>query len=126
MGILVDLADKDMAAFESVMQAFKGKGDVRSACLQAASIPARVIEICLSHLADLEHLSSQGNPNLITDTGIAALLFDSALKSSELNILINMKEFDPIPGELQLIINSVPGATSRLQFIASTIRTGLA
>ena len=85
----------------------------------------QVIEICLTHVEDLEYLSARGNPNLITDTAIASLLFDSALKSSELNILINMKDLDAIPRNLESAINRIPGATSRLQFVASSIRAGL-
>jgi formiminotetrahydrofolate cyclodeaminase len=122
---LLELGDQDTLAFESVVKAFKGKGDRLSACEKAAKIPAQVIEICLTHVDDLEYLSARGNPNLITDTAIASLLFDSALKSSELNILINMKGFDAIPEDLGSAINRVPGATKRLQFIASSIRTGL-
>lgn len=122
---LLELGDQDTLAFESVMKAFKGEGDRLSACEQAASIPMQVIEICLTHVEDLEYLSARGNPNLITDTAIASLLFDSALKSSELNILINMKDLDAIPRNLESAINRVPGATRRLQFIASSIRAGL-
>jgi formiminotetrahydrofolate cyclodeaminase len=122
---LLELGDQDTLAFESVMKAFKGEGDRLSACEQAASIPMQVIGICLTHVEDLEYLSSRGNPNLITDTAIASLLFDSALKSSELNILINMTGFDAIPGDLESAINRVPSATRRLQFIASSIRAGL-
>jgi formiminotetrahydrofolate cyclodeaminase len=122
---LLELGDQDTLAFESVMKAFKGEGDRLSACEQAASIPMQVIGICLTHVEDLEYLSSRGNPNLITDTAIASLLFDSALKSSELNILINMKDLDAIPRNLESAINRVPGATRRLQFIASSIRAGL-
>ena len=122
---LLELGDQDTLAFESVMKAFKGEGDRLSACEQAASIPMQVIGICLTHVEDLEYLSARGNPNLITDTAIASLLFDSALKSSELNILINMTDFDAIPGDLESAINRVPSATRRLQFIASSIRAGL-
>ena len=122
---LLELGDQDTLAFESVMKAFKGEGDRLSACEQAASIPMQVIGICLTHVEDLEYLSARGNPNLITDTAIASLLFDSALKSSELNILINMKDLDAIPRNLESAINRVPGATRRLQFIASSIRAGL-
>ena len=122
---LLELGDQDTLAFESVMKAFKGEGDRLSACEQAASIPMHVIGICLTHVEDLEYLSARGNPNLITDTAIASLLFDSALKSSELNILINMKDLDAIPRNLESAINRVPGAARRLQFIASSIRAGL-
>jgi len=122
---LLELGDQDTLAFESVMKAFKGEGDRLSACEQAASIPMHVIGICLTHVEDLEYLSARGNPNLITDTAIASLLFDSALKSSELNILINMKDLDAIPRNLESAINRIPGATSRLQFVASSIRAGL-
>ena len=122
---LLELGDQDTLAFESVMKALKGEGDRLSACEQAASIPMQVIAICLTHVEDLEYLSSRGNPNLITDTAIASLLFDSALKSSELNILINTTDFDAIPGDLESAINRVPSATRRLQFIASSIRAGL-
>ena len=122
----LELGDQDALAFESVMKAFRGDGDRVSACEQAAGIPAEVIRICLTHVEDLEYLASKGNANLITDTAIASLLFDSAMKSSELNILINMKDFDDYSrGLSQSVINDVPGATGRLQFIASTIRTGL-
>ena len=122
---LLELGDQDTLAFESLMKAFKGEGDRLSACEQAASIPMHVIGICLTHVEDLEYLSARGNPNLITDTAIASLLFDSALKSSELNILINMKDLDAIPRNLESAINRIPGATSRLQFVASSIRAGL-
>ena len=122
---LLELGDQDALAFESVMKALRGEGDRSNACEQAAGIPAQVIGICLTHVEDLEYLSAHGNPNLITDTAIASLLFDSALKSSELNILINIKDVDDVPASLKAAINSVPSATNRLGFIASAIRTGL-
>jgi len=122
---LLELGDQDTLAFESLMKTFKGEGDRLSACRQAANIPMQVVEICLVHVEDLEYLSARGNPNLITDTAISSLLFDSALKSSELNILINIKGFHAIPEDLESAINRVPSATRRLQFIASSIRAGL-
>ena len=122
---LLELGDQDALAFESVVQAFKGKGDISHASKGAAIIPSEIIKICYEHIDDLEYLSSKGNQNLITDTAISAMLLNSAVQSSELNILINMKNFDDVSLNIKVALDTVPIAAERLQQIGRKIKAGI-
>ena len=53
-----------------------------------------MIDEAVGLIDDLVELSSVGNPNLITDTGIAALLLEATIRSSRLNVLINLQTID--------------------------------
>ena len=86
---LLSLADQDEIAFNRVMSAYKGDGELEEALRQAATVPGDVIQIIRSHLPDMELLRSGGNQNLITDVAIAASLFRAALESCRLNVLVN-------------------------------------
>ncbi len=122
---LKQLASDDVAAFKNVMQAYRGDGDLLAAQHQAADVPAKVINLCLGQLDTLEYLAANGNANLISDVAIAALLMDSAIKSSELNILINIKDSPSQPAALKAVLDSLPAATTRLAYVTSTVRSGL-
>lgn len=122
---LLATAEADQAAFKAVMEAYRGRGDKTQALIDAALVPNRVIRICLSRLDHLEVLASKGNANLISDVAIAALMFDAAIKSSELNVLINLRELEQPPEELTTLLKDLPTATSRLSYIVNTVRTGL-
>ena len=123
---LLRLADADAEAFEGVMAALRGKGDLNAASIEAARVPHQVIEIILSHLDDLEQLAQDGNPNLITDTGIAASLLDSALDASELNILINIRGLEEsLTEEFSHCLDKLPHAKTRLSTVHKQVKNSL-
>lgn len=86
---LLQLSDADEAAFDGVMKAYRGDADLEAALRLAAEVPLQVLAVIRQHLPDLGILVEEGNPNLITDVGIAAGLFRTAMESCRLNVLIN-------------------------------------
>ena len=122
---LTKAGEADQDAFGAVMRAYRGQGDREAALSQAALVPAGIIGLCSSRLDHLEALAARGNPRLISDVAIAALLFDAAIKSSELNILINLRELDHPPEEAISVLRDLPTISVRLQDIVNTVRMGL-
>lgn len=92
----VALAQEDMEKFEAVMAAFRLPDTERNQRLQpaleeAAKVPLAMIEVAVGLIEGIEQLAAIGNPNLITDTGIAALLVEATIRSSRLNVMINLR-----------------------------------
>ena len=95
------LADKDSAAFKLVMSAFKQPKDannrkekIQSALVQAAEAPRLMLRLASTLAESTSVLLERGNKNLITDTGIAAILIEATVDSAELNIMINLKSIN--------------------------------
>lgn len=62
------------------------------ATLQAAMrVPLEIMETAVQGLEKLPRLCAIGNPNLITDTGVAAILLEAAVRAARVNVLINLK-----------------------------------
>ena len=91
---LLSLAEEDSRAFNLVMAAYKGDGELELALREAAEVPINIVRICYSHVTDLFLLAERGNKNLISDVAIAASLFSSALESSRFNVLINLRSME--------------------------------
>ncbi len=100
-GELEELVDVDAAAFERVMAAFRLPKETeeqkaeRSAAIQAgyrAAVepPAAVCERALRVLELAAEVAERGNPNAVSDAGVAALLAASALDGAALNVEINL------------------------------------
>ncbi len=123
--LLLQASEDDQEAFRTVMKAYRGEAEKEPALAQAAMVPVQIITICAGRLEHLEFLAARGNANLISDVAIAALLFDAAIRSSELNILINLRELAEPPAAATQIMRDLPSITSRLQYMISTVRTGL-
>jgi len=90
---LIQLVDEDVSAYEKVSKAFKlPKGPEREREVEnALKVPSEVLEKSFKVLELASELAEKGNPNLITDVGIAALSALAAMKSAALNIEINLK-----------------------------------
>lgn len=93
--------DEDARSFDAVMKAFRlprhteGERFRRSKAIQnayqkATLTPQRVCHHSLQLLQDSKVLISKGNPNAISDAGVAAFLADAALSGGLLNIGINL------------------------------------
>jgi methenyltetrahydrofolate cyclohydrolase len=97
----LDLAQEDIEAFNSVMAALKSEKDVarrkhniQSSLRRAAEAPRTMIKLASSLVGDALTLLQMGNSNLITDTGMIAILIEATIRSAELNILVNLKSID--------------------------------
>lgn len=95
----MSLADQDMEVFDAVMAAWKLPATDREAALQqaleaAARVPMAMIDEAVAMAPRVLELVDIGNPNLITDTGIAARLLEATISASRLNVLINTRAIE--------------------------------
>lgn len=91
----IELADRDMDSFNEVMAAYKQPRDKRDASLQpalreAADVPLAMIDASVALAPSIPALIRSGNPNLVTDVAIAALLLESTIHAARINVLINL------------------------------------
>lgn len=99
--ILKKGVDEDTEAFNQVMEAFKlpketeeekekRRGAIQKAMRQAAEVPLAVSQNCLSLLKTCHKIVDKGNPNSISDLGVACLLAYCGLEGALLNVKINL------------------------------------
>jgi methenyltetrahydrofolate cyclohydrolase len=99
---LLALADADAAAFGRLMAAQRlphDSGEERTqrtfatqhALKEAAAVPLQLLERAAALLPHANRLATIGNPNLITDIGVALHLIEAAAQSARLNVLINTR-----------------------------------
>jgi glutamate formiminotransferase / formiminotetrahydrofolate cyclodeaminase len=97
---LVRAVDEDTDAFNAIMSAFglpKGTPDekaARSAAIQAATrhaieVPFRVMKTAFETFGIIRQMAETGNPNSVTDAGVAALCARAAVRGAFLNVKIN-------------------------------------
>jgi methenyltetrahydrofolate cyclohydrolase len=98
---LIALVDEDATAFDRVMAAFRlpketpEERETRSREIQtgyetAVESPLRVCRHALDVLTLASRTAELGNPNAISDVGVAVLLAESALEGAALNVEINL------------------------------------
>lgn len=96
----ITLAKNDNEAFERVMDAFKLPKEtdeqkklrieaIEKSTLEAASVPAEVIQNCREVMPILETISKKGNQNSLSDAGVAIAVITAASEGAFLNVLIN-------------------------------------
>ncbi len=97
---LVRLVDEDTAAFNKIMEAFslpKGNDDekaardkaIQDATRYAIEIPFKVMQAAYGSLSVIKAMAETGNPNSVTDAGVAALCARSAVIGAFMNVKIN-------------------------------------
>jgi formiminotetrahydrofolate cyclodeaminase len=98
---LLQAMDEDSKSFDAVIKAFRlprdseeerlqRVGEIRKAYRNATLTPQLVCEQSLQLLEYSKTLILKGNPNAISDAGVAAFLADAALAGGLLNIGINL------------------------------------
>jgi methenyltetrahydrofolate cyclohydrolase len=101
MGELVGLAQDDAAAYAAVVEArrmARGTDDERlirreamdAAILGAAEVPLQAAETAAEVLGLAERMAPIGNPNAVSDVGVAAELAAAAVRGAALNVRINL------------------------------------
>jgi len=94
------LGEKDNAAFDKVMEAFKLPKETESdkearskaiedATLGASAVPEEVMKQVKELLPFLKIIIEKGNKNSLSDAGVAAALVAAASKGAYMNVLIN-------------------------------------
>jgi glutamate formiminotransferase/formiminotetrahydrofolate cyclodeaminase len=97
---LIKLVDLDTAAFNKIMEAFalpkatdeeKTARDktIQDATKYAIEIPSKVMQAAYGSLTVIKAMAETGNPNSITDAGVAALCARSAVIGAFMNVKIN-------------------------------------
>ncbi|MCR8558617.1 glutamate formimidoyltransferase [Mucilaginibacter sp. BJC16-A38] len=97
---LVRLVDEDTAAFNKIMEAFslskateeeKAARDkaIQDATKYAIEIPFKVMQAAYGSLTVIKAMAETGNPNSVTDAGVAALCARSAVIGAFMNVKIN-------------------------------------
>jgi glutamate formiminotransferase/formiminotetrahydrofolate cyclodeaminase len=93
--------DDDARAFDAVMTANRlpknthdeqARRDeaIQTATKRAIEVPFGVMRLCERALPLVERVAEKGNPNSISDAGVAALLLGTAAGGAWLNVLINL------------------------------------
>jgi glutamate formiminotransferase/formiminotetrahydrofolate cyclodeaminase len=100
---LLKLIDQDTDSFNLVMEAYKlpklsskeikkRDNNIEEAMKEAANIPYQTLSCC-SQIMDLAIATAiSGNPNSISDAGVAGEMAHAGAHGASLNILINLKE----------------------------------
>lgn len=97
---LLRLIDEDTAAFNTLMSAFglpqgtdaqkaERKAAIQAATRSAMEAPLHVMEQSLASMDVIRAMAEIGNPNSVSDAGVAALCARSAVIGAHLNVKIN-------------------------------------
>lgn len=113
---LQDMIDEDAEAFNRVMAAYGTPKDdptrsqnIQQSMIYAAEVPAKVASTIFDLLDLTYEVASKGNPNAITDAGVAALFADAAIRGALYNVRINLLSIkDPnIKSKIQNRIDNI-------------------
>lgn len=99
---LESTVDEDTAAFNEVMRAYRlpapdgaakdhKRRAIDDALLNAARVPLVVMEYSVEVLEMALFAVREGNPNALSDAGVAALMAEAGLKGAYYNALINLQ-----------------------------------
>lgn len=103
--ILVKLVDEDTLAFNRIMAAVSLPKDsdeqketrlmaLQSATKYAIEVPFKIMETSFACLESIKCMADAGNPNSISDAGVAALCIRTAVMGAYLNVRINCKDLN--------------------------------
>ena len=102
---LLQLIDKDTDAFNKVMEAFRlpqkteeqkinRQNAVEEAMKTATMIPFDTLALCSKVLPLAKRAANSGNPNSISDAGVAAEMAYAGARGAALNVYINLKDME--------------------------------
>lgn len=98
---LLRLTDEDTQAFNQLMNAFGlpkstpeetavRKAAIQAATRQAIEAPLHTMQAATAVFPLIEAMIREGNPNSVTDAGVAALCAHTAVQGAHLNVLVNL------------------------------------
>ena len=100
---LLELVNQDTEAFQEIMASFSlpkftseelkfRTEKIQEATLHAMEIPMKVMQLSLDALTITKAMAEKGNPNSVSDAGVAALCARSAVLGAFLNVRINARQ----------------------------------
>jgi formiminotetrahydrofolate cyclodeaminase len=128
LDLLQRLAEQDAAAYQAVVTARRlpketdehraARGaELGRAMVAAAEVPLRTAEVA-AEVLDLAHrIAPIGNPNAVSDAGVAAQLTSAAVRGAVLNVRINLPY---LPDDAPLR-ESAPADIERLEWQAAEL-----
>jgi formiminotetrahydrofolate cyclodeaminase len=128
---LLDLVDKDIDAYNGVIDALKmpkqteehrlsRQEAIQKATKQAALVPMETLRSLAELTGLVERAFTKGNPNCLTDTGVAALLIHAAALGAAYNVRVNLSGIDDkdfvrkIKSEMQKVLEEILAPIDRL------------
>ncbi|QQS50415.1 MAG: glutamate formimidoyltransferase [Bacteroidota bacterium] len=104
MDKLTKLVDEDTEAFNKIMDAFSlpkkteqeialRKESIKLATKYAIEVPLQVMHLAFETMQVIKSMAEKGNPNSVTDAGVAALAARSGVLGAFLNVKINAKDY---------------------------------
>lgn len=102
---LLKMVDEDTLAFNKIMDAFglpkkseeeklTRKSAIQDATRNAIEIPFKIMTLAYESMEVIAAMAESGNPNSVTDAGVAALAARSSVIGAFLNIKINTADLD--------------------------------
>lgn len=102
---LEKLVDEDTKAFNNIINAFRlpektkkekeqKDSEIQKATLYAIQIPLKIMKNSLDSMTLIDTLVATGNPNSVSDVGVAAACARSAVLGGYLNVMINIKDYN--------------------------------
>src|SRR2546422_11509999 len=99
---LLALVDRDAQAYDEVVRALRlpkgtdAEKQTRSEALERATLfaietPLAIADACAALMGMASEMTDMGNPNAVSDVGVAALLAYAGLRGAVLNIRVNLK-----------------------------------
>jgi glutamate formiminotransferase / formiminotetrahydrofolate cyclodeaminase len=129
---LSDLVTRDADSYAAVSAAYKMPKEpeavaaarreaIAQALMGAARVPLETAQICLRVAQLAATAATQGNPNAVSDAGVAALLAEAACRGAAYNVRINVAALtDPTMGHgLAEEAERLVGATTHAAAIAT-------
>ncbi len=104
---LIDLVDKDTDAFNQIIESIRLPKDteveikkrneaISKATKNAILVPLSIMEKAYDCMKITKEMALHGNPNSISDAGVASLCAITAIKGGLLNVKINCKDFNDL------------------------------
>ena len=104
---LIDLVDKDTDAFNQIIESIrlpkvteeeikKRNEAISKATKNAILVPLSIMEKAYDCMKITKEMALHGNPNSISDAGVASLCAIAAIKGGLLNVKINCKDFNDL------------------------------
>jgi len=102
---LLDLVDRDTHAFNEIMKAYslpkentkqlaKRNEEIQKATKSAINVPFEIMKTSFNSIEVIMKMAEEGNPNSISDVGVAMHCARAAIMGAFLNVKINCKDLE--------------------------------
>ena len=128
---LLNLMEKDIESYDNVIKTYKlplstdrEKKErayaIQNALKNAIDVPLNVLNCCIKILENIRQLVDIGNPNLISDMGVAALATKASFSGAKLNVCINLVSIENIEF-VKKIDNEIKTAETKVEILFNEI-----